>query len=46
MAGLNQLISAIEAELGMQLHHLAKIYWAKLVGFEQIWLDLGKNWEN
>jgi len=47
MAGLNQLISAVGAELGMQPHHLAKIFWgAKLVGFEQIWLDLGKNWEN
>jgi len=42
MAGLNQLISAIGAELEMQPHHLAKIFWGRN------WLDLSKfdwNWE-
>jgi len=38
MAGLNQLISASSP---------SKIFWGQnLVGFEQIWLDLGENWEN
>jgi len=26
----------------MQLHPLAKIFWAKLIRFGQTWLDLGK----
>jgi len=34
MAGLNQLISAVKTEVGKQPHHLAKIFGAKLVGFE------------
>jgi len=50
MAGLNQLISAVGAELGMQPHHLAKFFlgeiswiWANLIGFGR---KLGKLWQN
>jgi len=29
-------------KLGMQPHPLAKMFWAKLIGFGQIWLDFSK----
>jgi len=30
----------------MEPYPLAYIYWAKLIRFEQIWLDLGEIWAN